>query len=33
MLAILKTSPEVQDKTNKKLKIKNGEIEFKEVNF
>lgn len=33
MLAILKTLPEVQDKTNKKLKIKNGEIEFKEVNF
>ena len=33
MLAILKTPPEVQDKTNKKLKIKNGEIEFKEVNF
>ena len=33
MLAILKTSPEVQDKTNKKLKIKNGEIEFKDVDF
>ena len=33
MLAILKTPPEVHDKTNKKLKIKNGEIEFKEVNF
>ena len=33
MLAILKTPPEVQDKSNKKLKISEWKIEFKDVDF
>ena len=33
MLAILKTPPEIQDNSNKKLKIKEWKIEFKDVDF
>ena len=33
MLAILKTPCEIQDKTNRKLKIKSWKIEFKDVEF
>ena len=33
MLAILNTPPEIQDKSNKKLKIKEWRIEFKDVDF
>jgi hypothetical protein len=33
MLAILNTPPEIQDNSNKKLKINAGKIEFKDVDF
>ena len=33
MLAILNTPPEIQDRSNKKLKIKEWNIEFKDVDF
>lgn len=33
MLAILKTPPEIQDNSNKKLKVKEWKIEFKDVDF